>query len=436
MTTRPEVVLYSSLIDVDRLEYLAQEGLNTEIIPTGTMRPVVEWAIDYFYDSGCTQAPSMEALRLEWGSVLDVEDITLDEPDEETETIQWAVEWLKSHHLYLEWQRLYKSGAEKMAGAYTEQRIDVLTEHIGELAALHNTVKSKRNELSGVSAFEDAIRRYEIRQAMEGQPQGLLFGLEHLDQHLHGVHPGELAVLAAGPKTGKSMVLARTALHEWMRERRALLFTLENSVEMTLDRMVCMHCGIDFRQWQRGLCTPAQVEQVRQVIDTVKGLMGDLMVVMPPKGARTVEAMVREAQSRGAESLLIDQLTFVEALRTSRMDRHEVVRDIMHDLKASISSGSYRPGCVLAHQINREGVKAVQKTGHLEMYMLAESAEVERTADHVLGLYRSREHEMGRLATLQILASRREEVTAWMMAFDPAQGLMRTLREITLGGES
>lgn len=436
MTSRPEVVLYSSLIDVDRLEYLAREGLNTEIVPTGPLRPVVEWAIEYFYGSGCTQAPTLEALLLEWGSVLDVEGIVLDDPDEETETIQWAVEWLKSHYLYLEWQRLYKSGAEKMAGAYTDQRIGVLGDQIGELAALHSKVKSQANEQIGAAGFEDALRRYEIRQSFEGEPQGLMFGLEMLDQHLHGVHPGELAVLAAGPKTGKSMVLARAALHEWMRGRRALLFTLENSVEMTLDRMICMHCGIDFRDWQRGQCTPQQVDQVREVIDTVKGLMGDLMVVMPPRGNRTVESMVREAHSRGAESLLIDQLTFVEAVRTSRMDRHEVVRDIMHDLKASISSGPYKPGCILAHQINREGVKAVQKTGYLEMYMLAESAEVERTADHVLGLYRSREDVMGGLATLQVLASRRTEITTWMLAFDPSQGLMRTLREITLGGES
>lgn len=436
MTTRPELVLYSSLIDVDRLEYLAQEGLDSEIIPTGPMRPVVEWAVDYFYDSGCTQAPSMEALRLEWGEVLDIEDITLDDPDEETETIQWAVEWLKSNHLHVEYQKLFKAGAEQMAGAYTDQRVQVLADHIGELSSLYSKVRSQANQQIGAAGFEDALRRYEMRQSFEGQPQGLMLGLDLFDQHLHGVHPGELAVLAAGPKTGKSMVLARAALNEWMRGRRALLFTLENSVEMTLDRMICMHCGIDFRDWQRGLCTPQQVDQVRAVIDVVKDMVGDLMIVMPPKGARTVEAMVRESQSRGAESLLIDQLTFIEALRTSRMDRHEVVRDIMHDLKASISSGPYKPACVLAHQINREGVKAVQKTGHLEMYMLAESAEVERTADHVLGLYRSREHEMGRLAILQLLASRREEITAWMLAFDPSQGLMRTLREIVLGGDS
>jgi hypothetical protein len=43
---------------------------------------------------------------------------------------------------------------------------------------------------------------------------------------------------------------------------------------------------------------------------------------------------------------------------------------------------------------------------------------------------------MGRLATLQLLASRREELKAWMLAFNPARGLMRTLREITLGGDS
>src|SRR5690606_40673143 len=90
---------------------------------------------------------------------------------------------------------------------------------------------------------------------------------------------------------------------------------------------------------------------------------------------------------------------------------------------------------LLAHQINREGVKAADKTGYLEMYMLAESSEVERTADWVFGLYRSHDERIAELAKLQVLAARREDITSWLMRYDPASGLIETHREIALGTE-
>lgn len=439
MTTRPELVLYSSLTDIDRLEYIATEGIDPEVIPTAVMRPVVEWAIKYYFDSGCKQAPSREALTLEWGEILELAEIELDDPDDEIETAQWALEYLKSTFLNLRWQEWSKKAATEMASAYTGDRIEVFAQHASELGSLAMQVRSTADEASGLRGIESALRRYHERVARDGAPEGLMFGLTHLDEHTNGIHVGELAVLAAGPKTGKSWMLAYAALCEWLRGRRALLYTLENSVDMTWDRIVCMHARVAFRRWQRGQCEPEEllrVESSRAFMEQATAeLGGDLIVRMPPKGQRTVESLVRESQMRGAESLLIDQLTFVEATSFKGKARWEIVRDIIHDLKLAISSGSYKVPCLLAHQINRDGVKAADKTGYLEMYMLAESSEVERTADWVFGLYRGQEDRMADAAKLQVLASRREDVLAWMLAYDPSVGLMSTIGETILRGD-
>lgn len=428
MATRPEIVLYSSLTDVERLEYLAKEGINSDVIPTAAMRPVVEWAVKYYFESGCKQAPSEEALALEWGSVMEAEEIVLDDPDDETETAEWALGYLRSQYLHLEWQQWIKKAAAEMATSYTDDRIGIFSQHAAELGALLSKIRSHASEAVGEQALADAMRRYHQRVELDGAPQGLLLGLEHLDAHTHGIHDGELAVLAAGPKTGKSWLLAKAALEEWTNGRRGILFTLENSVEMTIDRIVCLHAHVDYRSWQRGECTEQDLIQVQASHALLAEALGDLIVVMPPRGQRTVDAMLREAQMRGADSVLIDQLTFIEAASTKGKARYEVVRDIMHDLKTGISTGSYKIPCLLAHQINREGVKAADKTGHLEMYMLAESSEVERTADWVFGVYRSHEARMAQIAHLQVLASRREDVSQWVMNYEPAQGLIGTLR--------
>lgn len=433
MTTRPEIVLYSSLTDVDRLEYFAREGIDVEIIPTVAMRSVVEWAIKYYLESGCKQAPSREALDLEWGEVMEIEEIVLDDPDDEIETAEWSLGYLRSTYLHLQWQEWSKRAAGEMASAFTDNRIDIFTQHAAELGALLSKVNSAANEMTGHRAFDDALRRYEQRASLNGDPQGMMLGLELADRHTHGIHPGELAVLAAGPKSGKSFLLAKTILSEWQRGRRGILFTLENSVEMTIDRIVCLHAMVSYRDWQRAQCTAEQMARVEVSRQALAEATGEMIVVMPPRGQRTVDAMLREAQMRGADSVAIDQLTFIEAVSTKNKARHEVVRDIMHDLKTGISTGAYKVPCLLAHQINREGVKAADKTGFLEMYMLAESSEVERTADWVFGLYRSQEERIAEVAKLQVLAARREDVTAWRLAYNPSFGLIQTTREITLG---
>lgn len=435
MTSRPEIVLYSSLLDVDRLEYLAREGVDGNVIPTVPMRPVVQWALDYYFESGCKQAPTEEALLLEWGTVLEEEEVVLEPPEEEYETAEWALKYLRSQYLHLEWQRWIKDATTEMAASFTDDRLDIFDKHANELAAMRTAVRSQSSEAVGAQALTDALRRYEERRLLGGAPQGMMLGLDLLDTHTHGIHDGELAVWAAGPKTGKSWVLAKAVLHEWRRGRRAMLFTLENSVDMTIDRIACLDTGVSYREWQRGECTEEQVQRVVMSRDMLAEVAGDLIVRMPPKGQRTVEAMLREARMRGAESLAIDQLTFIEPPASRGKQRWENVRDIMHDLKTGISTGPTKLPCLLAHQINRDGVKAAEKTGYLEMYMLAESSEVERTADWVFGMYRSRDDETAEIATVQVLAARRENVAAWLLRYNPSVGLIQTHRPVTLGGD-
>jgi hypothetical protein len=145
--------------------------------------------------------------------------------------------------------------------------------------------------------------------------------------------------------------------------------------------------------------------------------------------------MVREARMRGADSIAIDQLTFVEPGSTKNRQGWEIIGDIMHDLKTGISTGRDKLPCLLAHQINREGVKAAEKTGHLEMHMLAGSSEVERTADWVFGLYRNSEDRIAEIAKFQVLASRREDVNAWLLAYSPATGMIQTMGEYAIAND-
>lgn len=90
---------------------------------------------------------------------------------------------------------------------------------------------------------------------------------------------------------------------------------------------------------------------------------------------------------------------------------------------------------VVAHQINREGVKSAEKVGHLEMYHLAESSEVERTADFVLALWQSEGLKAAGRAYLQMLAARRVELVNWELIWRPWAGQVAVRGRIELGGD-
>jgi replicative DNA helicase len=234
----------------------------------------------------------------------------------------------------------------------------------------------------------------------------MAFGIDEVDEYTYGIHEAELAVLAAGPKTGKSVALAYVLLQEWKRERVATYYTLENSVRMSYDRLVCIHLAVDHDLYRRGECTPEEVDRVQTFIaERGEELKNFIRIVQPQRGNRTVQWISRHARSVGTQSLLIDQLTFMEASHRS-LRGPDKITDVMHDLKDAVG-GRSPMSCLLAHQINREGMREAKKNGLLEMWMLAEGSEVERTADWVFSLYASEDERRAQMIKWQTLATRR-----------------------------
>lgn len=411
-----ETAIYSSLHDMEAVELMLREGLPLECLTEETMRPVVAWVFDAYHRSGGLQAPSREAILEVYGDVIEDAGVELADEDVQTENVAVSIERLKSDYIESEFQAQFRQAAIEVRDADPAKKIATATDQTLRLLDLTVRLAPASAQADASEGVRDAVQRYRHRQEQTGI-LGMRLGWEEIDVHTGGIQPGELAILAAGPKAGKSQFLARSALLEFMAGRRVVLFTLENSVEMTWDRMVCMHLSIDPRKWQRGECTEEEIERVQKYEEAVARAPGAIHIIGPSRGERTAAALVRRAEVLGAESLYIDQLTFMESPDPKGKPRYQIVGEIMHDLKTMISTGANRIPCLLAHQINREGVKSAEKTDHLRMDHLAESAETERTADWVFGLYVSPVERTMARAKLQILAARREELAAWQVTW-------------------
>lgn len=433
MSAQGERVLIGHLVDVDSVGVIARDGINVEIIPTEELRPIVTFAIDYYFNSGCQRAPSASAIKSEYADTLSDAEIDIDvEPGD---SVEWALDDLKATWVHQQASRFNRDLATSMAEAPKGDRIGVINEYGTRLVSLGLSLESRAFRADLREAGDGLLRDYHARAASIGDFRGMGLGLPPLDEHTYGIHDGELAILAAGPKMGKSFFLCWTALQEWKRGRTVCLFTLENSVDMMLNRIACMELGIDAEGWGHGEATPEEIERVRAWVEVIKIADVGLWVLKPDLGQRSFQHMVREAELRGADSLIIDQLTHVEIGQGihDRRPRTEKIGEGLELLKGMISSGRRPMPCLLAHQIKREGVAAAAKRGYYEMEDMAESAYTERTCDFAFGLYSSRDEKAVRQAKFQMLAARRTAIKNWQINWRPEVGGIRVRNEIEIG---
>lgn len=432
MPSRAEEVFYRYLSDVEALDVIVTEGFDLECITTEEMRPVVEWCIERYFESGRMKAPSAEAIRAQWSRVIEDNEIALDDGTEIEDNVEWAIDFLKNQYLYSQWVDWSKKAGREIAEAPWGEKLNVYNEHVNTLASLSMRLASQREHATLMSGIGGRLVAFNQRQQAGVEHEGLTFGLPEVDNHCYGIHTGELAVCAAGPKIGKSWFCCRTAYREWERQRVCVLYTLENSVEATLDRMACHACRIDYREWQRGRCSPEKVLEVETWLhDNAPEMLDNLHIIKPMPGERSMQQMVRQAQILGAQTILIDQLTFVEPPEI-RKPRDQQIRDMLHELKTTISTGRHQMAGLLMHQINREGIKAAEKARRLEIYHMAEGAEVERTADWVYGIYSDLTMRASEIALFQILGARREDIATWELNWRPHGGVVSVRRLMPL----
>lgn len=429
MTALGEKTLMGLLVETDSLEVLAREGLDPRVVPTAALRPVVGWSLAHYRSTG--KAPTAGVLVAQFGDLISDHGLTWDD-DPPEETIEWAIDDLKSSFVRNEAGTFARRLVTEITEAAPDERVDLLGRFSSELASLNMALQPRLNQVDLRMTGEDLLGEYEENANSQGQVKGMAFGLPQIDSYTRGIHDGELCVTAGGPKTGKSWWLDFVAYNEWSRGRVAGLFTLENSIPMTRLRLACIATNLSIEELQAGTLSDADLAMLKAWVNDVL-MVSDtpFLIFSPTMVNRTPHAIVQAARAHGVEALIVDQLTFLDDAGNSR-SRPEEIKNILHDLKELISTGRHQMPCLLAHQINREGVKAAEKSGWLSMYHMAEGSEVERTVDWAFGLYQSNENKMFSRMQFQTLATRRAVPKHFNLQWSIATGVVGVVNEIEM----
>lgn len=416
MTVTAEKALIQHLVLPESLSEIARADFPPEVFSIEALRNVYVFACNYWHAEATEGiAPSPDVMRSHFGNVLAEHEIDLDvEPEA---ILDYVIEAIRGSYIDREWQKWTRNFASYMSEADVLDKPDMLTRAIGELMTIQTKVAARNEHVdlrTGLSRRIDAFNlRAELR--LTDQIEGAITGLPQIDSHMSGIRPGELMILGAGPKTGKTWFIVYAAFSNWVAGKSVVVFTLEISVDMFMDRVACLAAGVDSGKWDRGECTPEEVDFVKAWRDEIAASPHGFHVIQPEPGKRTMQHMVRRARTLG-EVLLIDQLTFVEP--ESEVEREPRWRQIgysLHTLKALIGSGTPMP-CILAHQIKREGIQLLRRLGYAEMEMFAESSEVERTADWAYAMWANGAMASIGQCYIQLLASRRMSTADWLLA--------------------
>lgn len=405
--------LLAKMLDPREIQRIHDLGLREPAFEDLTCRAAFGWMVEYWETNSMILAPTDVVMKYEFPA--------LELPEEVDEATEWIVSALQQRHI-----------TNRVQAAMFDAAKDLNIDPEATTSALWQTLYDisesvvPRTSRSDMSNVEERDRRYLARAdaIVGGVPYGLQRGngtpdsVPTLDDQTHGQLPGELAVVAAFTKVGKSFMLCKSIAEAHMAGLRPVMFTLEMSIKEMEDRIDAFYSGVSYAQLTEGSMMPSDLDRLREARAQLAEI-GPLHIERPHRGERTVKHMVNRARQLGSDYLLIDQLSFIDAApNRSYGNDNSGMRmkhgDITFELKDEIAreSAGALP-CMLAVQLNRDAMRGGDGRGAL--HNLANSSFIEQTADIVLGLWRNDDMRNSNLMGMDILGSRRCDKMSWLL---------------------
>jgi len=417
--------LLAKLLVAEEISRVYDMGLPVEAFEDVVCRAAYDWIIDYWRNSNMSLAPTWVVMEHEFPTL----NLTLMRSDEE-ESTEWLVGALQQRYLINQTQRIMLEATER-------GRLDADPE--ATIGAMWRSLYSLTENVQARSARANMAENSEERmswylEAAEENVVGAPLGLDELDEWTRGVLPGELAVVAAYTKVGKSWMLAKATEKAQRQGFRPVVFSLEMTNKEMQKRIDAIASGVSWSRMQDNELMPNDEEALRRAHEFISQ-GGPLWVERPPRGERTVKAMCARARQLGANYVITDQLSWIDAEREYRGDRALTSKhgDIIFDLKEDISreSAGALP-CFLAVQLNRETMRG-NNGGRGDLWNFANSSHIEQTVDIAIGLWRNDDMRDNNMMGIDIMGARRVGRQSWLCEWRLAERTRLRITEVYTG---
>ena len=308
-------------------------------------------------------------------------------------------------------RRLIDAGTRIAQSGYESQ---------GEVEDLVNQAQSEIFQVATQSTKEDyvglsesidvAIRDIEMAQNRGGELTGISTGFSNLDAYTHGLHPGQLVIVAARPSVGKSTFALDMARNAAIKQNKpTIFFSLEMGRSEIAMRMLSAQSGIYLQSMRKGTLSEgdwAKPAGVRGQINDAPLFIDD----SPNMSLVEIRAKCRRlAQQVDLKMVVIDYIQLMSSGKKVE-SRQQEVSEFSRALK--LLAKELNIPVVALSQLNRQAEQSKDKRP--ELSHLRESGSLEQDADVVVLLHREgifeRDHPKAGEADL-ILAKQRNGPT-------------------------
>ena len=282
-------------------------------------------------------------------------------------------------------RRLIDAGTRIAQSGYESQ---------GEVEDLVNQAQSEvfavvsqtaKDDYVGLSESIDfAIRDIEAAQNRGGDLTGIPTGFTNLDTYTHGLHSGQLVIVAARPSVGKSTFALDIARNAAIKHNQAtIFFSLEMGRSEIAMRMLSAESGIYLQSMRKGTLTEGDWAKLA----AVRGKINDAPLYIddsPNMSLVEIRAKCRRlAQQVQLKMVVIDYIQLMTSGKKVE-SRQQEVTEFSRALK--LLSKELGVPVVALSQLNRQAEQTKDKRP--ELSQLRESGSLEQDADVVILLHR------------------------------------------------
>ena len=282
-------------------------------------------------------------------------------------------------------RRLIDAGTRIAQSGYESQ---------GEVEDLVNQAQSEvfavvsqtaKDDYVGLSESIDfANRDIEAAQNRGGDLTGIPTGFTNLDTYTHGLHSGQLVIVAARPSVGKSTFALDIARNAAIKHNQAtIFFSLEMGRSEIAMRMLSAESGIYLQSMRKGTLTEGDWAKLA----AVRGKINDAPLYIddsPNMSLVEIRAKCRRlAQQVQLKMVVIDYIQLMTSGKKVE-SRQQEVSEFSRALK--LLSKELGVPVVALSQLNRQAEQTKDKRP--ELSQLRESGSLEQDADVVILLHR------------------------------------------------
>lgn len=285
-------------------------------------------------------------------------------------------------------RRVAEAGARmnQMALEGGEDAVAIADAAQAELSAAVDVTENQQAELIGAD-WEQFLDRLESKE----QAMGIPTGLRDLDELLHGLHPGQMIVVAARPAMGKSTLALDFARSCCFRhDMAAVYFSLEMSREEIQMRTVSAEARVGLHRIRSKDLTDDDWTRIAEKMPLITG--GPLFIDASPNLTMAqVKAKARRLKQRNDVKLvIIDYLQLMQSGSGRRAENRQLeVSEMSRGVK--LLAKELEVPVVVLSQLNRGPEQRQDKKPAISD--LRESGSIEQDADVVILLHREDAYE-------------------------------------------